>query len=436
MLRPCSGLRRLESNIMFEFVKHILSSQNQFASGGLLLMIIGSVGVFLRQLPVKLWGWIVHQSTMMITVKDDDAAFQWVKEWFLEQEFLKRIRRVDLDTTLRGEQMALIPAPGRHLFWYGGRPFWIWLYRSEETKGYSQRRVESLTFQTVGRRQVFLRQFVDEIAACHKKNARTTPHLYVWDDCWTYVSAYFPRLLESVILKPGEKEHLVQDIERFKASRPRYRQLGVPYHRGYLLYGPPGTGKTSLVSGLSAKFGMSIYVMNLTEFNDRSLKSAMNDVPQNSMILFEDIDCMRTGNRRSDATAEKERDAQENGSEKNQAANFGVTLSGLLNVLDGFHAPENVVFVMTTNRIEALDPALLRPGRIDYKLYLGEAAESQRIELYRRFFPEATLAEAREFAQAHCTETMAQFQGLLLELEQGPEPLLCDCESLTMSREA
>ncbi|HEX9198820.1 MAG TPA: AAA family ATPase [Acidobacteriaceae bacterium] len=410
-----------------------MSSQNQFASGGLLLMIIGSVGVFLRQLPVRLWAWIVHQTTMTITVKDDDAAFQWVKEWFLEQDFLKRIRRVDIDTTLRGEQMALIPAPGRHLFWYAGRPFWVWLYRSEETKGYSQRRVESLTFQTIGRKQIFLKQFVDEVAACHHKNARTTPYLYVWDDCWTYVSAYYPRLLESVILKPGEKEHLVQDVERFKASRLRYRELGVPYHRGYLLYGPPGTGKTSLVSGLSARFGMSIYVMNLTEFNDRSLKSAMNDVPQNSMILFEDIDCMRTGNRRSDVSAEKEREAHANGSEKNQTANFGVTLSGLLNVLDGFHAPDNVVFIMTTNQIEALDPALLRPGRIDYKLYMGDASESQRIELYRRFFPEATVAEAREFAQAHCAETMAQFQGLLLGLEHGLEPLVSDLEALAMS---
>lgn len=95
-----------------------------------------------------------------------------------------------------------------------------------------------------------------------------------------------------------------------------------------------------------------------------------------------------------------------------------MTLSGLLNVLDGFHAPENVVFVMTTNRVEMLEPALLRPGRIDHKIFMGDATDSQRVELYRRFFPEATEGEAREFAQAHCTETMAEFQGLLLALEQ------------------
>jgi chaperone BCS1 len=124
---------------------------------------------------------------------------------------------------------------------------------------------------------------------------------------------------------------------------------------------------------------------------------------------------MKTASRR-EGTA----DGQSKSEGKNEQATLvpGVTLSGLLNVLDGFHAPENVIFAMTTNHAEALDPALLRPGRIDYKLYMGEAVESQRIELYRRFFPEASESEALEFAQAHCAETMAEFQGLLLALEQ------------------
>jgi chaperone BCS1 len=407
---------------MYEFLKHVLGPQNQFASGGLLLMLIGSIGVFLRSLPEQLWSWFVQQTTMMITVKDDDDSFVWVKEWFLEQKFLKRIRRVDLDTTLRGAEMALIPAPGRHFFWHFRLPFWVWFYRSDDTKGRSQRRIESLTFRTIGRNQAVLKCFVDEIVACHHRKAGVASYLYVFDEGWNYVQAYSPRSLDSVILKPGEKEHLMQDMERFRASRARYGRLGVPYHRGYLLYGPPGTGKTSLVSALGAKFGMSIYVVNLTEFNDRSLKTAMNDVPENSVILFEDIDCMKAGNRRPDSNEWKQASSIAAG-KTDPAAGHAVTLSGLLNVLDGFHAPENVVYVMTTNKVEALDPALLRPGRIDYRLFMGEAVESQRIELYRRFFPEATEVEARDFAQAYCAETMAEFQGLLLVLEQGWEVL-------------
>src|SRR5438445_981305 len=74
---------------------------------------------------------------------------------------------------------------------------------------------------------------------------------------------------------------------------------------------------------------------------------------------------------------------------------------------------------MTTNRIEVLDEALLRPGRSDYRLYLGKASDRQKVELYCRFFPEASEVEAREFVEAsRSAETMAEFQGLLLGLEQ------------------
>jgi len=409
---------------MYALWKNILTGQNQFASGGLLLMIVGVVSVWLRAVPEKIWYWIVEQTTMMITVKDDDAAFVWVKEWFLEQKFLKRIRRVDLDTTMRNERISLIPAPGLHWFWYSGRPFQVWFSRSEDAHERSARRLESLTFRTTGRKRAFLQQFVNDVVRCHLKRQGVQSYLYTYNDGWDLVEGYAPRLLDSVILQSGEKEHLVQDIENFRKSRRRYARLGVPYHRGYLFYGPPGTGKTSLVSALAANFGLAIYSINLAVFNDRSLMNAVNQVAPGSVLLFEDIDCMKSGEARLPSNTRTNDGTQARDPKVNVADQNGVTLSGLLNVLDGFYAPTNVLFMMTTNRIEILDEALLRPGRIDYKLYLGRASDCQKIELYRRFFPEVSEFEAREFVQAYSsTETMAEFQGLLLgwEREHGRE---------------
>jgi chaperone BCS1 len=242
----------------------------------------------------------------------------------------------------------------------------------------------------------------------------------MYDDGWDYVQGYSPRVLDSVVLEPGEKEHLIQDIAQFRRSKRRYERLGVPYHRGYLFYGPPGTGKTSLVSALAAHFGLSIYSINLSDFTDRSLMNAVNQVPANSVLLFEDIDCM-TGSRSRESTNLEgiHNPVARPSKTENLAAANGVTLSGVLNVLDGFHAPTGVLFVMTTNHVEKLDQALLRPGRIDYRLYLGKASDLQKLDLFRRFFPKTPEAEAREFVEAsRSAETMAEFQGLLLALEQ------------------
>jgi chaperone BCS1 len=407
---------------MFELLKNILTGRNEFASGGLLLMIVGGLSVYLRAVPMKIWEWIVGQTTMIITVKDDDAAFVWVKEWFLEQRFLRRIRHVDLDTTLRNERIAMIPAPGKHWFWYGGRPFEVWFSRTDNTRERNGRRIEGLTFSTLGRSRAFLQHFVDDIVRAHASRQGIQSYLLTYDDGWEYVEGYSPRLMDSVILEPGEKEHLIEDVAQFRRCKRKYQRLGIPYHRGYLFYGPPGTGKTSLVSALAAHFGLSIYTINLTEFNDRSLMSAINRVPANSVLLFEDIDCMQGSESRKPAAPGAEQDEGKAPS-KNVPSQNGVTLSGLLNVLDGFYAPTGVLFVMTTNHVAKLDEALLRPGRIDYKLYLGNASDHQKVELYRRFFPETSEAEAWQFVEAsRSAETMAEFQGLLLALEREGHP--------------
>lgn len=404
---------------MFQILKSMLTGRNEFASGGLLLMIIGGLSVWLRAIPERIWHWIVSQTTMMITVKDDDAAFVWVKEWFLEQKFLRRIRHVDLDTTLRNERIAMIPAPGKHWFWFGGRLFEVWFSRTENTRERTGRRMESLTFRTWGRNRAFLQSFVDDVVKCHVRRQGVQSFLYTYDDGWDYVAGYSPRLLDSVLLEPGEKEHLLQDVAQFRKSKKRYQNLGVPYHRGYLFYGPPGTGKTSLVSALAAHFGLSIYTVNLADFNDRSLMGAVNQVPRNSILLFEDIDCMKSSQSREGEIPGSGQSGSATVGTKENVSQSAITLSGLLNILDGFYAPTGVLFVMTTNHVEKLDQALLRPGRIDYKLYLGEASEHQKMELYRRFFPDSSEMEAREFVEASSAATMAEFQGHLLALQQG-----------------
>src|SRR5215813_13035306 len=207
---------------MFHILKSMLTGGNDFASGGLLLMIIGGLVVWLRAVPERLWHWLVGQTTMIITVKDDDAAFVWVKEWFLEQRFLKRIRHVDLDTTLRNERIAMIPAPGKHRFWHGGRPFEVSFSRIDNTHERTGRRVESFTFRTLGRKREFLQNLVEDIVKSHLRREGVQSRLYTYNDGWDYVEGYAARLLDSVVLEAGEKEHLMEDITQFRKAKLQY----------------------------------------------------------------------------------------------------------------------------------------------------------------------------------------------------------------------
>lgn len=81
-----------------------------------------------------------------------------------------------------------------------------------------------------------------------------------------------------------------------------------------------------------------------------------------------------------------------------------LTLSGLLNALDGVSSSEERIIFMTTNYIERLDPALIRPGRVDMKTYIGHASDDQLSRAFDRFFPRpdisGTSPEAKKFLEA------------------------------------
>lgn len=175
-----------------------------------------------------------------------------------------------------------------------------------------------------------------------------------------------PRSLDSVVLKPGVVDRIVNDIGRFKKAQEWYHTCGVPYRRGYLLYGPPGTGKTSLITALAGHFDLNVCVLQLAskEMSDSLLSTMMSRAPSDSLILLEDID---VGLRKKDSQ---------------------VTLSGLLNALDGVASQEGKITFLTTNNISALPPALLRPGRCDLQICLDEADADQIARLFLKFHRE------------------------------------------------
>jgi chaperone BCS1 len=385
--------------LIHEAINTFLHNPNQFASGGILLMAVGAVGALLRKIPNNIWGWFVNQTTVTMSLTDDHKTYFWLKAWIENQQIMKRTRHMDVINKGR-EKYALAPAPGHHWMFYKNRILSVTFHRTDEkimNDGYKVRS-ESVVLKTIGRKQDIFRKMMEEIYRTFIKQEEKKPELYAWGTWseWRKLHAYSPRPIDSVIMPTGDKERVIKSIESFRANHDWYTEMGIPYHKGYLFYGPSGTGKTSLVSGLSSYFNSSVYMLKLSDMTDTSLREAVTNVEPNSFLVIEDIDCIRASHKRvkkDDPKVEK-----------------GVTLSGLLNVIDGVFSPPGAIFVMTTNHKEKLDPALIRPGRIDLQFNMTYATIDQKKELHGRFFPHTCPQKYLDKKM-----TMAELQQSLME---------------------
>ena len=201
-------------------------------------------------------------------------------------------------------------------------------------------------------------------------------------------------------------DNLTTQVSDFFGSMEWYQSRGIPYQMGYLFYGPPGNGKTSLAVALASKFGRSLYLARVSGVGDEAFLSSMGQVPKHSIVLIEDVDCFFDG-----------REAVAAGSIVDSQMNF----SSFLNAIDGVAGSEGRLLIMTTNHKDKLDPALIRPGRVDHQVEIADATYDQTRKLFLQFFPEETELSVR-FADAFSDKqySMASLQGYLLNYKDDP----------------
>jgi chaperone BCS1 len=214
--------------------------------------------------------------------------------------------------------------------------------------------------------------------------------------------------LSTVILDVNQKQKLIADIKEYLRAPTRrwYSNRGIPYRRGYLLYGPPGTGKTSLCLAVAGVLGLPLYVLNLSSKSlcEDSLTSLFLSLPVRCIVLVEDVDYAGMADKRSSAEDEFDDNDSEispllqsrpaapflthrrpgagrRANQPGRRANQNVSLSDVLNVIDGVAACEGRILVMTTNHLEKLDPTL-RPGRVDMTIEFGYSTAKDIQDLF------------------------------------------------------
>jgi hypothetical protein len=366
-------------------IEALLQGLRTEAFGGVLAgSLVVSILFTLKALPGELWSFVKWRFTCSLTIFNEDAAFERVSEWLSGLEYTKRCRRLRLTTTYDHgsdeSSLDLSPGFGAHFFWYRGRPILVRRALPDKTAGATYKRFEDIIIETLGASPETLKDLVQEIKDARRKQGPTID-VYLFRGRWRVACRKPKRSIDSVVLPEAQKAALVRDVREFIDSRDWYTEHGVPYRRGYLFEGPPGNGKTSLALALASHFSRPVYALNLGSIaNDDQLIEAVADVPEHGVLLLEDIDAAKaSAARATEPVALVPGQPQPN--EKRE-----ISLSALLNVIDGVFSRDGRILIMTTNHPEKVDPALIRPGRADRREVIGPLGAKEIKVMCDRFF--------------------------------------------------
>ncbi|KAG4175384.1 hypothetical protein ERO13_A11G182200v2 [Gossypium hirsutum] len=181
---------------------------------------------------------------------------------------------------------------------------------------------------------------------------------------WGSIILEHPATFDTLAMDPALKKMIIDDLEMFLRRNAYYKKVGKAWKRGYLLYGPPGTGKSSLVAAMANYLKFDIYDLGLTSVrSDAELRRTLLSTTNRSILLIEDIDC-------SSEVLERQ---MRNKNKKLPDKTGQLTLSGILNCIDGLWSScgDERIIVFTTNYKDRIDPALLRPGRMDLHINMS-----------------------------------------------------------------
>ncbi|KAG5969841.1 hypothetical protein E4U58_001057 [Claviceps cyperi] len=456
-----------------------------------------------------LWSVVNDHLRSSVTVRTDDEIYNMVMLWLSCQGFFRNSRHFvvntngnprnrdvfyessesdfesdddDDDDDRNNEALYYTPSCGTHYFQYRMQPLTFERIRSSDSNvKESSSEKEELRISCYGRNPHILKELLLEARQLHKKRDDRKTIIYranmarnYWERCMSRLNRPF----STVILDEGVKQRLINDAGDYlnRATRRWYANRGIPYRRGYLLYGPPGTGKSSLSLALAGYFRMKIYIVSLSNESatEDNLTTLFYDLPNRCVVLLEDIDSAGLTHTREEnpnlftSLETTTEGSDKKGSTPSTTSSGRISLSGLLNILDGVASQEGRILIMTSNHVEKLDKALIRPGRIDMTIPFGLADSSMAAAIFRAIYAlyenettpsradeeatdlaavQARLAKTRALMSERINEqasifgdkipplefSPAEIQGLLLRHKHDPEAAIQSVESWVLA---
>lgn len=370
------------------------------------LFLLGGVFETCRRTAFQAWDYVVDSLWITVDLEEGDDSYDWMMVWLSQHPAWTKARKLAISTSSFGLESPVdsygnekpISRKVRFVTAYDYM-FALWHKRRyirvmrSKAEGMSYHATRSLHLSIFGGTQQIIQDIVAEAKECWEKAKAEHISVYASDarNEWRLITSRPKRPLASIILDSGVKEAILEDALDFLDSKEWYSERGIPFRRGYLLHGAPGSGKTSLIQSIAGELNLDVYVISLSRagLDDNSLQELISDLPEQCIALMEDIDAAfhQTINRDLPGEGGETEDTKlSNPSGNPQERCSRISLSGLLNALDGVGAQEGRLLFATTNRYEALDPALRRPGRMDVHVEFKLASQYQVGELFKRFY--------------------------------------------------
>ncbi|EPS29046.1 hypothetical protein PDE_03993 [Penicillium oxalicum 114-2] len=422
-------------DIIFPGFSMVSASAHQLLAGNLhgytrLLCTFGVFVLFTRYAVRYVWEIVKSYFTSTMYVSYYDEAYDMLVDWIADQPFvhnahslIARVRstqRVKNLYSTTKKPLTFSPWDGSFLFWYKGHLLVLHCHVKEHR--------EDLRISSIGLNANILKSLIEECREKYLKDTQRKVSVFEHREGeWKKARLRPVRPISTVIMDNEVKNDILKDVDEFldQDMQDWYAERGIPYKRGYLLFGPPGTGKSSFSLSLAGKHELDIYTLQLSNISDSTLMRLFAELPPRCIVLLEDVDKAGVG-RRDNIDPDPDNESKS-----------AVTLSGLLNVLDGVSSQEGRILIMTTNHIEHLDEALIRPGRSDKKVHFKLADQNISTQLFHTVFKqlpnqkqcneesddETIEGLARDFASKMPEQVFSPAEVLSFLLERKKSPL-------------
>ncbi|GHV95735.1 hypothetical protein AGMMS50293_20550 [Spirochaetia bacterium] len=351
-----------------------LLTDNQLSFHSIFPYLMGLYGVtvltfLFRSIPSRIIALIKKHCTTTLTFTGQlQDFFMWVMEIFEAENLIQKARSLRFLSSPWKDKLQKGIGEGRQMFVFRGKVIWV----SHSIDLLQTAQLNKISITILGRDQKFFDSLRNEFHHKVEKETSETNEtsVYVYEENWKWERAIKKRPFETIFLDTATKKRLADHLDKFYANEDWYEKRGIPYQTGILLYGDPGSGKTSIVRSLAGKYNKRLCIIQAAQLAE--LPKALRSLPTSCFIVIEDVDV--------NMQVHKRKEISETAEQTDKAPNQ-VSLSEILNALDGIISVPGRVLFLTTNHIEVLDEAFIRPGRIDLSVNISYAS----VEAFKAF---------------------------------------------------